>query len=85
MVSCLTCGKHRCGQRIFFLTDGEVSSIKAYVPQALAAAAHLIAAENENDAPIAFMGIEGGSLEMLFVSPEERGKGVGEAPDSVWN
>ena len=61
-----------------FLTDGEIISIKAYVPQALAAAAHLIAAENENGAPIAFMGIEGGSLEMLFVSPEERGKGLGK-------
>ena len=61
-----------------FLTDGEISSIKAYVPQVLAAAAHLIAAENENGAPVAFMGIEGGSLEMLFVSPEERGKGLGK-------
>ena len=61
-----------------FLTDGEISSIKAYVPQALAAAAHLVTAENENGAPIAFMGIEGGSLEMLFVSPEERGKGLGK-------
>ena len=44
----------------------------------MAAAAHLIAAENENGAPIAFMGIEGGSLEMLFVSPEGRGKGLGK-------
>ena len=61
-----------------FLTDGEISSIKAYVPQALAAAAHLIAAENENGAPVAFMGIENGTLEMLFVAPKERGKGVGK-------
>ena len=62
-----------------FLTDGEISRIKAYVPQALAGVAHLIAAENENDAPAAFMGIEDASLEMLFVSPEERGKGLGKA------
>lgn len=61
-----------------FLTDGEISSIRTYVPRALAAVAHLVTAENENGAPVAFMGIEGGSLEMLFVSPEERGKGLGK-------
>ena len=62
-----------------FLSDGEINRIKAYVPQALAGVAHLIAVENENGAPAAFMGIENGSLEMLFVSPEERGKGLGKA------
>ena len=61
-----------------FLSESEINNIKAYVPQALAAAAHLVTAENENGAPVAFMGIEGGSLEMLFVSPEERGKGLGK-------
>ena len=62
-----------------FLSDDEINRIKAYVPQALAGVAHLIAAENENGAPAAFMGIADGSLEMLFVSPEERGKGIGKA------
>ena len=61
-----------------FLSDGEISSIKAYVPQALAGVTHLIIAEDENGAPIAFMGIENGTLEMLFVAPKERGKGVGK-------
>ena len=61
-----------------FLSESEINNIKAYVPQALAGVAHLVTAENENGAPVAFMGIEGGSLEMLFVSPEERGKGVGK-------
>lgn len=28
--------------------------------------------------PVAFMGIEDGTLEMLFISPEERGKGLGK-------
>ena len=45
-----------------FLTDGEISSIKAYVPQALAGVTHLIIAEDENGAPIAFMGIENRTL-----------------------
>lgn len=60
-----------------FLSDGEVKSIKAYVPQALANVAHLIVAENESGVPVAFMGVEDGVLEMLFIDPEERGKGLG--------
>ena len=60
-----------------FLSDGEVKSIKACVPQALANVAHLIVAENESGVPVAFMGVEDGVLEMLFIDPEERGKGLG--------
>lgn len=60
-----------------FLSDGEVKSIKEYVPQALANVAHLIVAENESGVPVAFMGVEDGVLEMLFIDPEERGKGLG--------
>ena len=61
-----------------FLSDDEINRIKAYVPQALAGVTHLIIAEDENGAPIAFMGIENGTLEMLFIAPEERGKGLGK-------
>ena len=31
-----------------------------------------------DDRAVAFMGIEDGTLEMLFISPEERGKGLGK-------
>lgn len=34
-------------------------------------------AEDEKSGSVAFMGIEKGTLEMLFISPEERGKGLG--------
>lgn len=34
-------------------------------------------AEDEAGRPIAFMGVENGSLEMLFIAPDERGKGLG--------
>ena len=61
-----------------FLSESEINNIKAYVPQALAGVTHLIIAEDENGAPIAFMGIENGTLEMLFVAPKERGKGLGK-------
>ena len=60
-----------------FLSDGEVRSIREYVPQALFGAAHLLVAEDEAGAPAAFMGVEDGTLEMLFIDAEERGKGLG--------
>ena len=60
-----------------FLSDSEIENIKKYVPQALKEIPHLIIAENENGFPIAFMGIDGQKLEMLFISSEERGKGFG--------
>ena len=60
-----------------FLSDGEVRSIREYVPQALLGVAHLLVAEDEAGAPAAFMGVEDGTLEMLFIDPEERGKGLG--------
>ena len=60
-----------------FLSDEEVRQIKKYVPQALTSVAHLIVAEDERGKPAAFMGTENGRLEMLFLSPAERGKGLG--------
>ena len=59
-----------------FLSDAEVNAIRAYVPQALRSVAHLIAAEPEK--PIGFMGVQNGRLEMLFLAPEERRKGIGK-------
>ena len=61
-----------------FLSDGEIQSIKEYVPQALNGVAHLVVAEDEAGRAVAFMGVEDGSLEMLFIAPEERGKGLGK-------
>lgn len=61
-----------------FLPDREIQSMKQDVPQALINIANLIIAENEDGRPIAFMGIEDGVLEMLFIAPEEMGKGLGK-------
>lgn len=61
-----------------FLSDSEIQSIKKYVPQALNEVLHLLIAEDESGRPVAFMGVEAGSLEMLFIAPEERGKGMGK-------
>lgn len=61
-----------------FLSDSEILSIKEYVPQALKSVDKLIIAENEEEKPIAFMGIENKTLEMLFITPSERGQGLGK-------
>ncbi|WP_418666056.1 GNAT family N-acetyltransferase [Allofournierella sp.] len=62
-----------------FLSENEIESIKRYVPQALKEIPHLIAAENENQVPVGFMGIAEQHLEMLFIAHGERGKGLGKA------
>lgn len=60
-----------------FLSDAEVRRIREYVPQALGGVEHLILAQRTPGEPVAFLGAEGGRLEMLFLSPAERGRGLG--------
>lgn len=61
-----------------FLSEKEIEGIKKYVPQALNEIPYLIIVENENQVPLGFMGIVEQHLEMLFISHEERGKGLGK-------
>ena len=61
-----------------FLSDDEIKQIKSYVPQALNEVSHLIITKNEGNAA-AFMGCENGRIEMLFLAPSARGKGLGKA------
>ncbi len=61
-----------------FLSDAEVEKIKEYVPEALRGVEHLVMAEAEAGKPVAFMGTQNGRLEMLFVTPEKRGGGIGK-------
>lgn len=61
-----------------FLSDDEISRIKQYVPQALNVVPILVVAENENGNPMGFMGIADEMLEMLFISNESRGQGIGK-------
>ena len=60
-----------------FLSGSEILNIKKYVPEALRGVEHLIVADDESGSPVAFMGVGNGSVEMLFIQAEERGKGVG--------
>lgn len=60
-----------------FLSDEEILAIREYVPQALREVPHLIVAAEEDGSPVAFMGVAGQKLEMLFVSAGARGRGIG--------
>ena len=60
-----------------FLSNDEILEIKEYVPEALRSIAHLVIETNQDNNPIAFMGIGYNKLEMLFVAPEYRSSGIG--------
>lgn len=62
-----------------FLSEEEILRIRAYVPQALAGVPHLVLAESETGRPVGFLGVAAPRLEMLFLAPEIRGRGVGGA------
>lgn len=59
-----------------FLTAEEIARIREYVPSALAQVPDLVVL-TDHSVPVAFMGIAEDKLEMLFVTPEYRGQGLG--------
>lgn len=61
-----------------FLTPEDRAAIEAEV-RGFLPAAPLWLAVDENDHPIAFMLLDGSSMEALFIDPSWRGKGVGKA------
>lgn len=60
-----------------FLTSAEVAAIRPEVPTGLRAIPTLLVARDATGAPVAFMGVAAGQLEMLFVDPVTRGQGIG--------
>ena len=61
-----------------FLSNEEILEIKKYVPEALASISHLIIDNDENGNPLGFSGIQENKLEMLFITSDYRGKGIGK-------
>ena len=61
-----------------FLSKDEIENIEPYVFQALNNIKHLNIETDDNGDPIAFMGIEDNKLEMLFITPDFREKGLGK-------
>ena len=60
-----------------FLSEEDIRSLAVYVPQALAQVPVLVVAFSDQGIPVGFMGIDGTRLEMLFLSPDVRGTGLG--------
>lgn len=60
-----------------FLSEKDVVSLRPEVRAGLVGVAALATARGAGGAPLGFAGVEDGSLEMLFVAPEARGRGVG--------
>ena len=60
------------------MSNDEIQKIKGYIPEALTSVAHLIVVENDHAHPVGFMGINDHFLEMLFISNDYRGKGLGK-------
>lgn len=61
-----------------FLSAEEISEIKPYVIKALREIPCLVIAKDEDGFIVGFMGVENNKLEMLFISPESIGKGIGK-------
>lgn len=61
-----------------FLSESEIERLQPFALQALTDVERLVISEDEQGVPTAFLGVEGRRLEMLFVAPEERGKGLGK-------
>ena len=59
-----------------FLSEADICEIREFVPVALANIPCLVVAR-DGDKPVAFMGVDGCAIEMLFVSPVRRGMGIG--------
>lgn len=60
-----------------FLPDTAREELKKIVPGLLAKVPHLTAVEDDRGALTGFMGTDGQELEMLFLAPEARGRGLG--------
>lgn len=61
-----------------FLSNEEIGKIALYIPLALQQVPSLIVAADPSGETAGFMGIDGKKLEMLFIAPEQRGKGWGK-------
>ena len=61
-----------------FLSESEIKRIKAYIPDAISRVERLLVFDSDEDIPIAFIGIDGHRIEMLFVDANHRGQGIGK-------
>lgn len=65
-------------QTHIFLTEEDIKVYKEFIKNSLPDVELLFCAYDDNDFLTAFIGINGEKIEMLFVDPEQRGKGIGK-------
>lgn len=61
-----------------FLSEEDIRSIKPLVEIGLREIPSLSVITDAEDAPLGFMGVNGDKIEMLFISPQARGRGLGK-------
>lgn len=62
-----------------FLTEKDIDFYKTLLQEnQVFRAVHLVVARNSTHEIVGFMGVAGDKLEMLFLRPESRGKGIGK-------
>ena len=61
-----------------FLTEADIVRIARYVPDAIQEVKTLLIAQDAQGTPLGFCGVENGCIEMLFLDPSARGKGIGK-------
>lgn len=61
-----------------FLTDDDIVRIARSVPNAIQDVNTLLIAQDEQGTPLGFCGVENGCIEMLFLDPSVRGRGIGK-------
>ena len=60
-----------------FLTNDDIDRIESYMPQVMQDVEHLVIATDERGRLLGFAGVSGETIEMLFLGPHARGKGIG--------
>lgn len=60
-----------------FLTPADVEFFRPLIPGALAQVAELVCVRDAAGGVVGFLGVEDGKVEMLFIHPDVRGRGIG--------
>lgn len=60
-----------------FLAPEDIERIEGYVPQAIRSVEHLAIAQDAAGLLLGFVGTDGEVIEMLFLDPQARGRGIG--------
>lgn len=60
-----------------FLAEGDLLALKPLILEQYFDAVDLTTARNSDGDIVGFCGVSGGNIEMLFIAPHARGKGVG--------